>query len=149
MRTGFHIFPRLLCSFPNSKIVHTTRSDYHRVQKNSHKGKSPKCESNRHYHLESDLARCIGYGSTCITREEAAAAFAINERAALSVPESRRHIMNISELSSISGGALAEFLGKKWKWGDPSKPIPHKAEYNAARACMGHHPKHWTPKAHF
>ena len=56
-----------------------------------------------------------------------------------------------SELSSISGAALAEFLGKKWnsKWGDPSKPIPHKAEYNAAKACMGHHPKHWTPKAHF
>ena len=95
------------------------------------------------YRLESDLARCIEYGSTCPTREEARTAFANNERAVLSVPKSRRHIMNISDLSSIHAGPLAEFLGKEWVWGNPAKPIPHKAVYYASRACLGgHHPLH-------
>ena len=71
--------------------------------------------------MESDLARCIEYGSTCPTRDEAARAFAVNERAVLSVPKSRRHIMNISDLSSIHAKPLAEFLGKEWRssWGMP------------------------------
>ena len=91
--------------------------------------------------LESDLARCIEYGSTCPTRDEAVRAFAVNERAMLSVPKSRRHIMNISDLSSIHAGPLAEFLGKEWRWGNPDKPIPHKAVYYASRACLGgNHP---------
>ena len=99
--------------------------------------------------LESDLARCIEYGSTCPTREEARTAFANNERAVLSVPKSRRHIMNISDLSSIHAGPLAEFLGKEWRWGNPDKPIPHKAVYYASRACLGgNHPRHWVPRVH-
>ena len=101
------------------------------------------------YRLESDLARCIEYGSTCPTREEARTAFANNERAVLSVPKSRRHIMNISDLSSIHAGPLAEFLGKEWRWGNPDKPIPHKAVYYASRACLGgNHPRHWVPRVH-
>ena len=103
----------------------------------------------REYRLESDLARCIEYGSTCPTRDEAARAFAVNERAMLSVPKSRRHIMNISDLSSIHAGPLAEFLGKEWRWGNPDKPIPHKAVYYASRACLGgNHPRHWVPRVH-
>ena len=63
--------------------------------------------------------------------------------------KSRRHIMNISNLSSIHAGPLAEFLGKKWRWGNPQKPIPHKAVYYASRACLGgHHPLHWVPRVH-
>ena len=89
------------------------------------------------------------YGSTCPTRQEAAAAFASNERAVLSVPKSRRHIMNISDPSSIHAGPLAEFLGKEWRWGNPNKTIPHKAVYYASRACLGgHHPLHWVPRVH-
>ena len=103
----------------------------------------------REYRLESDLARCIEYGSTCPTRDEAVRAFAVNERAMLSVPKSRRHIMNISDLSSIHAGPLAEFLGKEWRWGNPDKPIPHKAVYYASRACLGgNHPRHWVPRVH-
>ena len=110
---------------------------------------SRKCRSKREYRLESDLARCIEYGSTCPTRDEAARAFAVNERAMLSVPKSRRHIMNISDLSSIHAGPLAEFLGKEWRWGNPDKPIPHKAVYYASRACLGgNHPRHWVPRVH-
>ena len=140
-----YIFPRLLCSFPKAKIVHTTRRDYHR----GYDGSSRKCRSKREYRLESDLARCIEYGSTCPTRDEAARAFAVNERAMLSVPKSRRHIMNISDLSSIHAGPLAEFLGKEWRWGNPDKPIPHKAVYYASRACLGgNHPRHWVPRVH-
>ncbi len=140
-----YIFPRLLCSFPKAKLVHTTRRDYHR----GYDGSSRKCRSKREYRLESDLARCIEYGSTCPTREEARTAFANNERAVLSVPKSRRHIMNISDLSSIHAGPLAEFLGKEWRWGNPDKPIPHKAVYYASRACLGgNHPRHWVPRVH-
>ena len=140
-----YIFPRLLCSFPKAKLVHTTRRDYHR----GYDGSSRKCRSKREYRLESDLARCIEYGSTCPTRDEAARAFAVNERAMLSVPKSRRHIMNISNLSSIHAGPLAEFLGKEWRWGNPDKPIPHKAVYYASRACLGgNHPRHWVPRVH-
>ena len=63
--------------------------------------------------------------------------------------KSRRHIMNISNLSSIHAGPLAEFLGKEWRWGNPQKPIPHKAVYYASRACLGgHHPLHWVPRVH-
>ena len=70
-------------------------------------------------------------------------------RAMLSVPKSRRHIMNISNLSSIHAGPLAGFLGKEWRWGNPDKPIPHKAVYYASRACLGgHHPVHWVPRVH-
>ena len=95
------------------------------------------------------FARESTYGSTCPTRQEAAAAFASNERAVLSVPKSRRHIMNISDPSSIHAGPLAEFLGKEWLWGNPAKPIPHKAVYYASRACLGgHHPLHWVPRVH-
>ena len=140
-----YIFPRLLCSFPKAKIAHTTRKDYHR----GYDGSSRKCRSKREYRLESDLARCIEYGSTCPTRDEAARAFAVNERAMLSVPKSRRHIMNISNLSSIHAGPLAGFLGKEWRWGNPDKPIPHKAVYYASRACLGgNHPRHWVPRVH-
>ena len=72
-----------------------------------------------------------------------------DERAMLSVPKSRRHIMNISDLSSIHAGPLAEFLGKEWRWGNPDKPIPHKAVYYASRACLGgNHPRHWVPRVH-
>ena len=117
-----YIFPRLLCSFPKAKIVHTTRKDYHR----GYDGSSRKCRSKREYRLESDLARCIEYGSTCPTRDEAARAFAVNERAMLSVPKSRRHIMNISNLSSIHAGPLAGFLGKEWRWGNPDNRFPTK-----------------------
>ena len=63
--------------------------------------------------------------------------------------KSRRHIMNISNLSSIHAGPLAEFLGEEWRWGNPDKPIPHKAVYYASRACLGgHHPLHWVPRVH-
>ena len=106
-------------------------------------------DAHAQYRLESDLARCIEYGSTCPTRDEAARAFAVNERAMLSVPKSRRHIMNISNLSSIHAGPLAGFLGKEWRWGNPDKPIPHKAVYYASRACLGgNHPRHWVPRVH-
>ena len=58
-------------------------------------------------------------------------------------------IMNISDLSSIHAGPLAEFLGKEWRWGNPDKPIPHKAVYYAYRACLGgNHPRHWVPRVH-
>ena len=67
----------------------------------------------------------------------------------LSVPKSRRHIMNISDPSSIHAGPLADFLGKEWRWGNPNKTIPHKAVYYASRACLGgHHPLHWVPRVH-
>ena len=90
-----------------------------------------------------------GNTGACPTRDEAARAFAVNERAVLSVPKSRRHIMNISDLSSIHAGPLAEFLGKEWRWGNPDKPIPHKAVYYASRACLGgNHPRHWVPRVH-
>ena len=57
--------------------------------------------------------------------------------------------MNISDLSSIHAGPLAEFLGKEWRWGNPDKPIPHKAVYYASRACLGgNHPRHWVPRVH-
>ena len=142
--------PRDDSARPRRKIliftqVHTTRRDYHR----GYDGSSRKCRSKREYRLESDLARCIEYGSTCPTRDEAARAFAVNERAMLSVPKSRRHIMNISNLSSIHAGPLAGFLGKEWRWGNPDKPIPHKAVYYASRACLGgNHPRHWVPRVH-
>ena len=65
------------------------------------------------------------------------------------MPKSRRHIMNISDLSSIHAGPLADFLGKEWRWGNPDKPIPHKAVYYASRACLGgNHPRHWVPRVH-
>ena len=52
-------------------------------------------------------------------------------------------------MSSIHAGPLAEFLGKEWRWGNPQKPIPHKAVYYASRACLGgHHPLHWVPRVH-
>ena len=52
-------------------------------------------------------------------------------------------------LSALHLGPLAEFLGKKWLWGNPDKPIPHKAVYYASRACLGgHHPLHWVPRVH-
>ena len=54
-----------------------------------------------------------------------------------------------SDLSSIHAGPLAEFLGKEWRWGNPDKPIPHKAVYYASRACLGgNHPRHWVPRVH-
>ena len=63
--------------------------------------------------------------------------------------DTRRPAKNISDLSSIHAGPLAEFLGKEWRWGNPDKPIPHKAVYYASRACLGgHHPVHWVPRVH-
>ena len=60
-----------------------------------------------------------------------------------------KNAVRAESLSSIHSGPLAEFLGKKWLWGNPDKPIPHKAVYYASRACLGgHHPLHWVPRVH-
>ena len=82
-------------------------------------------------------------------RAESLDSHVCRDKAVLSVPKSRRHIMNISDPSSIHAGPLAEFLGKEWRWGNPNKTIPHKAVYYASRACLGgHHPLHWVPRVH-
>jgi len=119
------VWRRVACSFPNYKVVHTTRAGYHRdfsTQTNSH-GKS-KCRAETTEHLL--VARCLEYGTTCPTLADALVAFdGVAASLDRHAPRDKVHVMNMS--TGFRLFPLAAFLGKPVPRG--MRGVPRSKEF--------------------
>lgn len=111
------VFPRLACAFPDYKVVHTTRADYHR-DFGDRRGKcsAELARKRRAFKFgeqtygDTVLGRCLEFGAVCPAAAEARAAF-LNAEADVRaiVPPDRLLVMNLSE--GLFWEPLARFLG--------------------------------------
>ena len=85
----------MACAFPNYKLVHTTRSDYHRNYDEAYCTQERKWKTGHVFdgYTERALGRCLEYGTACPKLEDSRAAFEANElavsRVALRSPKLR------------------------------------------------------------
>ena len=81
-------------------------------------------------------ARCIEYGDTCPTNDQAKAAFKAADARARSFEYLRRvHVMDLNEPHGFDGGPLAEFLGRPGALRNKVLPHATKADVLSSGAC--------------
>ncbi|KAH8097690.1 hypothetical protein JL720_590 [Aureococcus anophagefferens] len=103
------VWRRVACSFPNYKVVHTTRAgDRPRYHRDYSHGKS-KCRADTKEHYL--ISRCLEYGTTCPTLADALVAFdGVAASLDRHAPRDKVHVMNMS--TGFRLFPLAAFLGK-------------------------------------